>query len=453
MSILKLSPCKFRVDDDLMEALFGYVATNRRSPRKGETSDSQNGSSLGQIAILDVRKSQNIAIVLKSLGITREEILDALTDGQGLNAEALEKLLRIAPTKEEESLILEFDGDPLRLADAEFFLYHLLKAVPSAFTLLNAMLFRLNYDSDIRQFKDSLGTLELGCKELRNRGLFVKLLEAILKAGNRMNAGTSRGNAQAFNLSSLRKLSDVKSADGKTTLLHFIVEEVVRSEGKRCVITRNRSLNRSSSRSSSRSSNNSSSSKNSPLRDEREQEYIMLGLPVVGGLSSEFNNVKKAAKIDYEAFAGTCSALTARIEEVRLIALQCAANGEEAFASEMKAFTEAAEEELKVLKDEQIRIMELVKKTTEYYQTGASKNKQAHSLQMFLIIKDFLNMVDNVCVEIARNLQKRKTSSPGFGSSSKTPAASPMPVRFPNLPEHFLKEKSSSSSSESDTDF
>lgn len=232
VSILKLSPCKFRVDDDLMEALFGYVATNRRSPRKGETSDSQNGSSLGQIAILDVRKSQNIAIVLKSLGITREEILDALTDGQGLNAEALEKLLRIAPTKEEESLILEFDGDPLRLADAEFFLYHLLKAVPSAFTLLNAMLFRLNYDSDIRQFKDSLGTLELGCKELRNRGLFVKLLEAILKAGNRMNAGTSRGNAQAFNLSSLRKLSDVKSADGKTTLLHFIVEEVVRSEGK-----------------------------------------------------------------------------------------------------------------------------------------------------------------------------------------------------------------------------
>ncbi|KAJ9172105.1 hypothetical protein P3X46_015386 [Hevea brasiliensis] len=439
----KIGGGSFRFDDDLMEALFGYVATNRRSPKKGDTSDlkNQNGSPPAQIAILDVRKSQNIAIVLKSLGISREKILDGLTDGQGLNGETLEKLMRIAPTKDEESQILEFDGDPSRLADAEFFLYHLLKAVPSAFTRLNAMLFRLNYDSEILQFKDSLQTLELGCNELRNRGLFIKLLEAILKAGNRMNAGTLRGNAQAFNLTSLRKLSDVKSSDGKTTLLHFIVEEVVRSEGKRCVINRNRSLNRSLSRSSSNSSINSQS------REDREKEYIMLGLPMVGGLSSEFSNAKKAAQIDYESFAGTCSAVTARIAEVRLIALQCAANGEGAFAREMKGFTEAAEEELTVLKDKQMRIMELVKRTTEYYQTGASKNKEAHPLQLFLIINEFLNMVDQVCIEIARNLQKRKRSSSG------SPAASPMPVRFPNLSEHFLKEKSTSTSSESYADF
>ncbi|KAF2325368.1 hypothetical protein GH714_027190 [Hevea brasiliensis] len=312
--------------------------------------------------------------------------------------------MRIAPTKEEEFQILEFDGDLSRLAYAEFFLYNLLKAVPSAFTRLDAMLFRLNYDSEILQFKESLQTLELGCKELRNRGLFIKLLEAILKAGNRLNAGTSRGNAQAFNLTSLRKLSDVKSTNGKTTLLQFIVEEVVRSEGKRCVINRNRSL----SRSSSRSSNSSISSANAASREEREKEYIMLGLPMVGGLSSEFSNVKKAAQIDYEAFAGTCSALTARIAEVRMTTSQCADNGEGAFAREMKGFIEAAEEELKVLKDEQMRTMELVKKTTDYYQTGASKNKESHPLQLFLIIKDFLNMVDHVCVEIARNVQKGK---------------------------------------------
>ncbi|KAF2302453.1 hypothetical protein GH714_036404 [Hevea brasiliensis] len=140
----KIGGGSFRFDDDLMEALFGYVATNRRSPKKGDTSDlkNQNGSPPAQIAILDVRKSQNIAIVLKSLGISREKILDGLTDGQGLNGETLEKLMRIAPTKDEESQI-EFDGDPSRLADAEFFPLPSLKAVPSAFTRLNAMLFRL----------------------------------------------------------------------------------------------------------------------------------------------------------------------------------------------------------------------------------------------------------------------------------------------------------------------
>ncbi|KAL4286922.1 hypothetical protein AHAS_Ahas19G0134600 [Arachis hypogaea] len=39
-----------------------------------------------------------------------------------------------------------------------------------------------------------------------------------------------RGNAQGFNLSALRKLPDVKSIDRKTSLLHFIVEQVAQKE-------------------------------------------------------------------------------------------------------------------------------------------------------------------------------------------------------------------------------
>ncbi|KAB5537299.1 hypothetical protein DKX38_014832 [Salix brachista] len=447
----KIDGGSFRVDDDLMEALFGFVATNRKSPKRdSNSSNSKNllSNSPAQIVILDARKSQNMAIVLKSLAVSRIELLDALTNGQGLSVDTLEKLMRIAPTKEEESQILAFRGDTTRLADAESFLYHLLKAVPSAFSRFDAMLFRSNYDAEILHFKESLQILESGCKELRNRGLFIKLLEAILKAGNRMNAGTSRGNAQAFKLTSLGKLSDVKSMDGKTTLLHFVVEEVVRAEGKRCVLHRNRSL----SRNSSQISNSSVISEDSGSKGEREKEYMMLGLPAVGGLSAEFSNVKKAAQIDYDTFAATCSALAARTREVRAFISQCAAaDGEGGFVREMKGFFEAAEEELKGLTKEQTRVMDLVKKTTEYYHAGATKD-QAHTLQLFTIIKDFLYMVDQVCIEIARNLQRRKTSSSSIESSPKSPAPR-TPVRFPNLPPHFMKEKSMSSSSESDSDF
>lgn len=448
----KIDGGSFRVDDNLMEALFGFVATNRKSPKSDSNSSNSNNlipSSSTQIVILDARKSQNMAIVLKSLAISRSELLDALTTGQGLSVDTLEKLMRIAPTKEEESQILEFGGDPTRLADAESFLYHLLKAIPKAFSRINAMLFRSNYDAEILHFKESLQILESGCKELRNRGLFIKLLEAVLKAGNRMNAGTSRGNAQAFKLTSLGKLSDVKSMDGKTTLLHFVVEEVVRTEGKRCVLNRNRSL----SRNSSQRSNSSVISEDSASKGEREKEYMMLGLPAVGGLSIEFSNVKKAAQIDYDTFAATCSALAAGAGEVRAFMSQCAAaNGEGGFVREMKGFLEAAEEELKGLTKEQTRVMDLVKKTTEYYYAGASKDQEAHALQLFAIIKDFLCMVDQVCIEITRNLQRRKTSSRSVESSPKSPA-SRMPVRFPNLPPHFMKEKSMNCSSESDSDF
>ncbi|KAJ6898130.1 hypothetical protein NC652_024838 [Populus alba x Populus x berolinensis] len=448
----KIDGGSFRVDDNLMEALFGFVATNRKSPKSDSNSSNSNNlipSSSAQIVILDARKSQNMAIVLKSLAISRSELLDALTNGQGLSVDTLEKLMRIAPTKEEESQILEFGGDTTRLADAESFLYHLLKAIPTAFSRINAMLFRSNYDAEILHFKESLQILESGCKELRNRGLFIKLLEAVLKAGNRMNAGTSRGNAQAFKLTSLGKLSDVKSMDGKTTLLHFVVEEVVRTEGKRCVLNRNRSLGRNSSQ----RSNSSVISEDSASKGEREKEYMMLGLPAVGGLSIEFSNVKKAAQIDYDTFAATCSALAAGAGEVRAFMSQCAAaNGDGGFVREMKGFLEAAEEELKGLTKEQTRVMDLVKKTTEYYYAGASKDHEAHALQLFSIIKDFLCMVDQVCIEITRNLQRRKTSSRSVESSPKSPA-SRMPVRFPNLPPHFMKEKSMNCSSDSDSDF
>ncbi|KAL0440807.1 UNVERIFIED_CONTAM: Formin-like protein 8 [Sesamum radiatum] len=192
-----------------------------------------------QTFLLDPRKSQNVAIVLKSLAISRKEILDALLDGRGLSADTLEKLTK-NPPQEEITRILQFIGKPTKLADAESFLYHILKAVPSAFIRFNAMLFRTTYDPEILHHKQCLQTLELGCKELRSGGVFFKLLEAILKAGNRMNAGTTRGNAQGFNLTALRRLSDVKSTNGKTTLLHFVVEQVVRSEGRRRSINTNR---------------------------------------------------------------------------------------------------------------------------------------------------------------------------------------------------------------------
>ncbi|KAI3433093.1 Formin-like protein [Psidium guajava] len=454
----KVGDGSFRFDDDLMEDLFGFVPGNRKSTREEETSSLGPASTSktdlnpsSKIFILDSRKSQNIAIVLKSLGVSRDEILYAVMEDQGLSVDVLEKLNKVAPTKEEQCQILQFDGDTTRLADAESYLYHLLKSLPSAFACFNAMLFRSNFKSDVNHLKESIRTLELACEELRTRGLFVKLLEAILKAGNRMNAGTSRGNAQAFNLNSLRKLSDVKSTDGKTTLLHFVVEQVVRSEGKRCAVNRNYSLSRTSSR---RSTGSSTDSGNSQAKDERENEYIILGLPVVGGLSSDFSNVKKAATIDYDSFISSCAALGRGITEIRQVADLFASDGS-GLGEQLRRFIESAEEELSSLREEQRKAMELVTRTTEYYQSGASRRIGEKPLHLFIVVKDFLYMVDQVCIEITRNLQRRKTtmaSSAPLSASPKSLARSP--ARLPNLPSHFLLEKfKRSTSSDSDAEF
>lgn len=406
-----------------MEALFGYAATkqNNNNPKGNDsTSPSRDAmASSTNVFILDPRKSQNTAIILKSLAISRNEIIEALIDGPGLHADTIEKLSRIAPTEEEQSQILEYDGDTARLAAAESFLYHILKAVPSAFKRLNAMLFRLNYDTEIQEIKEFLQNLEMGCTELRNQGIFVKLLEAVLKAGNRMNAGTHRGNAQAFNLVSLRKLSDVRSIDGKTTLLHFVVEEVVRSEGKRAALNRNHSLSRSSSSSSNRSNNSSAASADSnsvSSKEQRQREYIKLGLPIVGGVSAEFSNVKKVAVTDYNSFVGSISALSAKIVEIGQLVSQCGSDKGGKFERDMNYFLENAEKEVRVVREEQTRVMQLVKKTTDYYQGGASKNSAGEQpLYLFVIVKDFLGMADQACIEIARNMQKKKLPKANFG--------------------------------------
>ncbi|KZV31257.1 formin-like protein 8 [Dorcoceras hygrometricum] len=433
----------FRFDDHLIESLFGYTTTSRKPDDKSDKPTSQAGSNTvisAQIFLLDPRKSQNTAIVLKSLALSRQEILDSLLDGRGLSPDTLEKLTKICPTRDEITKILQFDGNPGKLADAESFLYHILKPVPSAFLRFNAMLFRSSYDSDILHLKESLQILELGCKELRTGGIFFKLLEAILKAGNRMNAGTARGNAQGFNLSALRRLSDVKSSDGKTTLLHFVVEQVMRSEGKRHLISR---------KCKGDGFDHGSDSKNS--REERDEENLMTGLPIVGNLSAEFSNVKKAATIDYENFISMHSILTSKVVENKQLLLAHFGDESGGFLKDMKGFLEDCEEELKVVGEEETRIMELVSKTTVYFQAGASKDKGTNPLQLFVIVKDFLVMVDQVCAEITKKLQTKKVMT---ARSSPPPSPTPRsPMRFQNLQAYLMSQKHGTSSSDSEDDF
>ncbi|KVI06381.1 Actin-binding FH2, partial [Cynara cardunculus var. scolymus] len=390
-----------RFDDELIEALFGYNASKRNSNEAKHLSpkfgSSSNSTPSAQISILDPRKSQNTAIVLKSLATSHKEILDALSEGRGLNADVLEKLTKISPTEEEASKILQFTGNPTKLPDAESFLYHILKAIPTAFTRINAMLFRLNYDPEILHLNESLQTLELGCKELRAPGIFLKLLEAILRAGNRMNAGTVRGDAKGFNLSALRKLSYVKSIDGKTSLLYFVVEQVVRAEGKRrCMNNRN-----------PRRDNQDSDIM--VAKHERDRQYLMLGLPVLGGLSTDFCNVKKAAIVHYDCLMSMSPNLLKQVTEIREMVTQSGGGG---FVKEMKEFLEGCEEELKVVRNEQTRVMELVKKTRGFYQIGSnSMEKGEHPLQIFGFVKDFLDMVDQVCLDLTRKVQKKNVKS------------------------------------------
>nr|AAF24496.1 FH protein NFH1 [Nicotiana tabacum] len=224
----QLKSSSFKLDEEMIETLF-VVKTPTSNPKE-TTRRAVLPSQSQENRVLDPKKSQNISIQLRALSVTVEEVCEALLEGNAdaLGTELLESLLKMAPSKEEERKLKEYkDDSPFKLGPAEKFLKAVLD-IPFAFKRVDAMLYISNFDSEVDYLKKSFETLEASCEELRSNRMFLKLVEAVLKTGNRLNVGTNRGDAHAFKVDTLLKLADVKGADGKTSFLHFVVQEIIR---------------------------------------------------------------------------------------------------------------------------------------------------------------------------------------------------------------------------------
>ncbi|PHU07488.1 Formin-like protein 8 [Capsicum chinense] len=389
----QLKSSSFKLDEEMIETLF-IVRTPTPNPKE-MTRCPLLPSQSQENRVLDPKKSQNIAILLRALNVTVEEVCEALLEGNAdaLGTDLLENLLKMVPSKEEEHKLKEYkDDSPFKLGPAEKFLQAVLD-IPFAFKRVDAMLYISNFDSEVDYLKKSFETLEAACEELRSNRMFLKLLEAVLKTGNRMNVGTNRGDAHAFKLDTLLKLVDVKGADGKTTLLHFVVQEILRSEGARL--------------------SGGDQDQQSTVNDDAKCRK--LGLQVVSNLTSELINVKKAAAMDSEVLHCEVLKLSKGIgniaEVVRSIeAVGLKYNSIERFSESMRRFMKMAEEEIIRLQALESVAMSLVKEITEYFH-GNSAREEAHPFRIFMVVRDFLMVLDRVCKEVGMINERTIVSS------------------------------------------
>ena len=235
-----------------------------------------------------------------------------------------------------------------------------------------------------------------------------------------MNDGTFRGGAQAFKLDTLLKLSDVKGIDGKTTLLHFVVQEIIRSEGVRAARTAKESRSFSSVKTDDLLEDTS---------NETEEHYRSLGLEKVSGLSNELENVRKASVLDAESLTGTVAKLGHSLIKTRdFLNTDMKDSGEDSeFHETLKSFVQNAEVDITGLLEEEKRIMALVKSTGDYFHGNAGKDE---GLRLFIIVRDFLIMLDKVCREVrlapkkSTKVQKKETPSSDPRQPSTMPSAS-----------------------------
>lgn len=70
----------YRLNEDRMEHLFG--CNSGSSASKEPVRRSMMPPAENENRVLDPKKSQNIAILLRALNVTREEVSEALTDGK-----------------------------------------------------------------------------------------------------------------------------------------------------------------------------------------------------------------------------------------------------------------------------------------------------------------------------------------------------------------------------------
>ncbi|XP_032330581.1 protein diaphanous homolog 2 [Camelus ferus] len=89
---------------------------------------------------------------------------------------------------------------------------------------LNSILFKLTFEEHVNNIKPSIIAVTLACEELKKSESFNRLLELVLLVGNYMNSGSRNAQSLGFKINFLCKIRDTKSADQKTTLLHFIAE-------------------------------------------------------------------------------------------------------------------------------------------------------------------------------------------------------------------------------------
>lgn len=201
-----------------------------------------------------------------------------------------------------------------------------------------------------------------------------------------MNVGTIRGGAKAFKLDTLLKLADIKGTDGKTTLLHFVVQEIIRSEGIRV--------------SESIMGKIQQRSKSGRIED-KEESYRRMGLDLVSGLSSELCNAKKTATIDLDVLASSVANLSDGMNKLKNLVEKDMIMEEKkgGFVNSMRSFTKYAETKLKELEEDENRVLVQVKEITEYFHGHVSKD-ESNPLRIFVIVRDFLSMLDHVCKEL-----------------------------------------------------
>eukprot|EP00984_Skeletonema_dohrnii_P032541 scaffold26886_cov96-Skeletonema_dohrnii-CCMP3373.AAC.1 len=196
----------------------------------GKVKSGETNAGSGMAKLLDITRANNIAIQLKAFNdFTLRALAETINDldpDSKIVGERVQFIPQLLPTPKELQAIKKYKGESDRLNTAELFFQQLLpvKRVEDKVAVVKAV---CTFNEHAEEARAAFKTLEEVCGQVMNSSKLEQILLMVLNIGNLMNEGSLDGGVEAFKFESLPKLSQTKSADGKTTVLDYIVETFI----------------------------------------------------------------------------------------------------------------------------------------------------------------------------------------------------------------------------------
>ncbi|KAG8439022.1 hypothetical protein GDO86_005280 [Hymenochirus boettgeri] len=206
---------------------FSSQTKTKKDQEGGDDKKNVQKKKAKELKVLDSKTAQNLSIFLGSFRMPYQEIKNVILEvnEEVLTESMVSNLVKQLPESDQLQMLAEFKDEYNDLAEPEQFGV-VMCSVSRLKPRLNAILFKLLFNEQVENIKPDIVSVTAACEEVRKSESFANLLEIILLVGNFMNAGGRNAGAFGFDIGFLCKLRDTKSADQKSTLLHFIVESV-----------------------------------------------------------------------------------------------------------------------------------------------------------------------------------------------------------------------------------
>nr|CCA16825.1 forminhomology 2 domaincontaining protein putative [Albugo laibachii Nc14] len=185
-----------------------------------------------KIALIDLKKSQNIAIVLARVKMSfsdlRREVL--AMNPTVLSTSQIKTLIEMWPDRTEQQAIDGYKGSIDALGTTERFFVEVRKETRFR-ERLSCLVFKQEFSSRVFELRESIQLIIRAVHQVCSSQSLLQILVYILEVGNFLNFGQPSRNtstADGFSLRSLSKLSQTKAFTGNTTVLQYIVQSVER---------------------------------------------------------------------------------------------------------------------------------------------------------------------------------------------------------------------------------